>query len=89
MLDVLFTTSPYWSAIAHGQGGFEDGDVPYSDQNRKSSGMPELNELLDRYSQIAGWDPRADGGGKDMEVGKVFHLIRVSLYMICSRHGKD
>jgi hypothetical protein len=45
--------------------------------------MPEFDELLDRYSQIAGWDPRKDNGGMDMEVGKVFHLIRVSAIMVC------
>lgn len=78
MLDVLFTTAPYWSKIANSQADFEDLDAPYSDRNRKKSGMPEFDELLDRYSQIAGWDPRADNGGKDMEVGKIFHLIRVS-----------
>jgi hypothetical protein len=91
MLDVLFTTSPYWSSVSR-----EDVDEgvksPYLPENRKQAGMPELDELLGHYSRIAGWDPRADGGGMDMEVGKIFHLIRVSpshvpLVFTCSKAG--
>ena len=53
-------------------------ESPYLPSSRRDSGMPELDGLLDRYSQIAGWDPRRDNDGKDMAVGKIFHLIRVS-----------
>jgi hypothetical protein len=78
MLDVLFTTVPYWNTSARNLDDDAGSNSPYKDTNRKQSGMPELEELLDRYSKVSGWDPRADSGGKDMEVGKVFHLIRVS-----------
>ena len=38
--------------------------------------MPNPDELLDRYSKLVGFDPRKDGGGKDWEMAKVFHLLR-------------
>ena len=80
MLDVLFTTSPYWSSVSREDD--ETAESPYLPENRKQAGMPEMDELLDHYSQIAGWDPRADGDGMDMEVGKIFHLIRVSSFVV-------
>ncbi len=88
MLDVLFTTTPYWSGIAQGldEGGLAS---PYLDSERNQSGMPELHELLDHYSKIAGWDPRKDNDGKDMEVGKIFHLIRVCLQVILPNNKTD
>ena len=52
---------------------------PYLDKNRSQSGMPEFDELMDHYAKIAGWDPRTDNGGKDMDVAKIFHLVRVSI----------
>jgi hypothetical protein len=87
MLDVLFTTAPYWNKVARNLDTDEGLRSPYLPDNRKRSGMPELDELLDRYSEIAGWDPRADNNGKDMEVGKIFHLIRVGSIVYHDRRG--
>ncbi|CAI6088583.1 unnamed protein product, partial [Clonostachys chloroleuca] len=42
----------------------------------KASGMPEPKELLDRYAELVGYDPRRDGGGKDWEVAAIVHFIR-------------
>ena len=84
MLDVLFTTSPYWSSVSR-EDEDESVESPYLDGKRKQAGIPELDELLDHYSSIAGWDPRKDGGGMDMEVGKIFHLIRVSAGLLSLR----
>lgn len=33
-----------------------------------------MDELMDEYSRITGWDPRRD----QWEIAKVFHLMRVS-----------
>jgi aminoglycoside phosphotransferase (APT) family kinase protein len=51
---------------------------PYAPANRATSGMPDPDELLDRYSQITGFDPRLEGQppGKDFEIAKIFHYVR-------------
>ena len=38
--------------------------------------MPDPEELMDRYSEIVGFDPRKDNKGRDWEVAKVFHFVR-------------
>jgi len=78
LMDVIFTTSPFWNAHARtGAGGTVDPQTsPYLAENRPTSGMPDMDNLLDRYTQIVGFDPRTDGDGKDWEVAKIFNLLR-------------
>ncbi|EXJ64512.1 hypothetical protein A1O7_00848 [Cladophialophora yegresii CBS 114405] len=51
---------------------------PYAPANRATSGMPDPDELLDRYTRITGFDPRLEGNppGKDFEIAKIFHYMR-------------
>ena len=62
-MDAVYVVSPYWSSL---------------DQKTISSanGWPSPGALLDRYSDIAGYDPRRSGSGKDFEIAKVFHQLR-------------
>ena len=64
LMDAVYLTSPYW---------FHPNDA-YQAQNLASSGMPTQTELLDRYTKMAGYDPRAER----WKVAQMFHLIRVS-----------
>lgn len=63
LMDAVFMLSPYWNNFSHA----------FSEEGRGSSGMPDPNELLDKYAEITGWDPRQD----KFEIGKIFHLVRV------------
>ena len=42
----------------------------------EESGIPEPQELLDRYAEIVGFDLRKDGGGKDWDTAVIFHYLR-------------
>jgi len=76
-MDALFTLSPFWNEVAQaGQSVDGSKKSPYAAENRVSSGMPDPDELMDRYASIRGFDLRKDGGGKDWEVGKIFHHVR-------------
>lgn len=77
LMDAVYCVGPFWNnATSTGHPGAESRESPYSARNRESSGMPDPDELLDRYAQIVGFDPRKDGGGRDWEVAKVFHFVR-------------
>lgn len=64
LMDAVYILSPYW---------FHPADV-YLPENQRFSGMPSEKELLDRYTKMAGFDPRED----KWKVAQMFHLIRVS-----------
>jgi aminoglycoside phosphotransferase (APT) family kinase protein len=77
LMDAVYCVGPFWNTqTSTGHPGGNSKDSPYSPQNRASSGMPDPEQLMDRYSQIVGFDPRKDGGGRDWEVAKVFHFVR-------------
>lgn len=77
LMDAVYIVGPFWNKVTKAgdpaQGGGED---PYSPENRAKSGMPDPDELLDRYSQIVGFDPRKDGGGRDWQIAQIFHYVR-------------
>lgn len=90
LMDVVYAVGPYWNRNAlpkgNNAGGEEDGGKMYDRENWASSGMPGMDELLDEYTRVAGWDPRKDR----WEVAKVFHLMRVGvlpcLYLSAQKH---
>jgi aminoglycoside phosphotransferase (APT) family kinase protein len=63
LMDAVYTLSPYW---------FQPAKVYLPDQ-QKESGMPSEEELLDRYTKMAGYDPRKE----KWKIAQMFHLIRV------------
>jgi len=78
LMDAVYVTGPYWNrasktGISGGPRDDQGGEV-YDEANRAKSGMPTMDELLDEYTRITGWDPRRDR----WNVAKVFHLMRVS-----------
>lgn len=77
LMDVVYMTAPFWNEATKsghpGQGSLKN---PYKLENRIESGMPDPDELLDRYSQIVGFDPRKDGAGMDWRVAQIFHYVR-------------
>ncbi|CAK7200307.1 hypothetical protein SEUCBS139899_002998 [Sporothrix eucalyptigena] len=79
LMDVVFFTSPFFDdyvKVRREEGSSENEESPYKAENRKASGMPEPDELLDRYTQKVGFDLRKDGGGRDWQVGAIFQYIR-------------
>lgn len=78
-MDIIFLSSPFFDDyIKSGKSSASPQGSPYKPENRKSSGMPEPGELLDRYAELVGFDLRKDGRGKDWEVGAIFQFIRSS-----------
>ena len=81
LMDAVYVVGPYWNRASKvgmdgpGQARDDQGGEVYDPENQRKSGMPSMDELLDEYSKIVGWDPRIDR----WEVGKVFHLMRVSI----------
>jgi len=63
LMDIVYLLSPYW---------FQP-DAVYQPQNQKESQVPSEKELLDRYTELAGYDPRKE----KWQVAQMFHLIRV------------
>ncbi|ETN42979.1 uncharacterized protein HMPREF1541_02137 [Cyphellophora europaea CBS 101466] len=77
LMDLVYAVGPFWNTqTSTGHPGAESDESPFSPQNRSKSGMPDPEELLNRYCEIVGFDPRKDGGGRDWEVAKVFHYVR-------------
>ncbi|KAH8681873.1 kinase-like domain-containing protein [Xylariales sp. PMI_506] len=77
LMDVVYHLSPFFES--HNKVAATPSSTPeslYRPENRKASGMPEPQELLDRYAEIVGFDLRKDGGGKDWKVASVFQHIR-------------
>lgn len=77
LMDLVYVVSPFWNEVTKaGHPSAASKASPFLAENRAKSGMPEPEELLDRYAEIVGHDLRKDGGGKDWEVAKIFHFVR-------------
>lgn len=76
LMDAVYVVGPFWNRAAQkGQPVRDDmGGEVYDPENQKAAGMPSMDELMDEYAKITGWDPRQD----QWEVAKIFHLMRVS-----------
>ncbi|KNG44136.1 phosphotransferase enzyme family domain protein [Stemphylium lycopersici] len=97
LMDVVYAVGPYWnraskSGISGGAVKARDdqGDEVYDERNLEANGLPSMEELLDVYTQRAGWDPRCD----KWEVAKIFHLMRASsefshVYFENTKRGLD
>ncbi|KAF5489010.1 putative acyl-CoA dehydrogenase IBR3 [Colletotrichum siamense] len=76
LMDLVYFLSPFFDD--HITPGRSITGPPESlrPEHRRSRGIPEPTELLDRYAEIVGFDPRKDGGGKDWEIAAIFHYAR-------------
>lgn len=76
-MDLVYFLSPFFEdyhKVGHVASSLSGS--PYNPQSRKESGIPEPQELLDRYAEIVGFDPRKDSGGKDWDTAVIFHYLR-------------
>jgi aminoglycoside phosphotransferase (APT) family kinase protein len=81
LMDAVYSVGPYWnraksSGIPGGpkvEARDDQGGEVYDPENQRANGMPSMDELMDEYSRITGWDPRKD----HWEIAKVFHMMRV------------
>lgn len=77
LVDLVFTTSPFWGAVKANSLGDSEPDSPYSDAaKRHAYGLPDLDQLLDRYTTNVGFDVRRDGNGTDLQVARIFNFVR-------------
>ncbi|KAK5949438.1 hypothetical protein OHC33_009612 [Knufia fluminis] len=77
LVDLVFTTSPFWHLNANAAASDNATAIAYhSAESRREYGLPDLNDLLDKYTSIVGYDVRKDGNGLDMEVAKIFNFVR-------------
>lgn len=82
LVDAVYVVAPFWNRAAAAAAAVDKraparddmGSEVYDPENLAAHGLPSMDELLDRYAEVAGWDPRRDR----WEVAKVFHLMRVS-----------
>ncbi|PVI08012.1 APH-domain-containing protein [Periconia macrospinosa] len=73
LMDAVYVVGPYWNRpLGSSKPRDDQGGEVYDLANQRESGMPGMDELLDEYTRIVGWDPRKDR----WEVAKVFHLMR-------------
>ncbi|OAP59247.1 hypothetical protein AYL99_06545 [Fonsecaea erecta] len=72
LMDAVMVVGPFWNETYKATGGRS------STLLSQTPGVPKADELMDRYSEIVGFDPRKDGGGKDWEVAKIFNHVRGS-----------
>ncbi len=82
-MDAVYVVSPFWNAgVRPGSSGARGEHSPYHVSRRATSGMPDPDALLDRYSQVVGFDPRREGaveggrGPSDWDVAQIFHNVR-------------
>ena len=82
LMDIVYAVGPYWNRASKvgisgepGKARDDQGGEVYDVENQAQSGMPTMDELVDEYARIVGWDPRKDR----WEVAKAFHLMRVCL----------
>lgn len=76
-MDLVYLLSPFFEdyrKVGHATSSLSSS--PYHTQSRKESGIPEPQELLDRYAEIVGFDLLKDGGGKDWDTAVIFHYLR-------------
>lgn len=76
LMDVVYLLSPYWNRVQLQSGSttaITSSDVGVV-KTLAEKGMPDPEELIERYKAKTGWDPRLD----KFEEAKVFHLMRVS-----------
>ena len=79
LMDAVYVVGPFWNEATKAGSptqGAIGSESPYATANRAKSGMPDPDELMDRYTEIVGFDLRKDGNGRDWEVAKVFHHVR-------------
>ena len=77
LMDLVFHISPFFDDYTKvGQSTLSSSESPYKRENRKACGMPEPQDLLDRYAEIVGFDLRKDGGGRDWEIATIFQYAR-------------
>lgn len=77
LMDAVYVVGPYWNRANKRSGGKardDQGGEVYDLERQRENGMPSMDELMDEYTRITGWDPRRD----QWEIAKVFHLMRVS-----------
>ncbi|KAI8940173.1 hypothetical protein NX059_003880 [Plenodomus lindquistii] len=76
LLDVVYVTGPYWNRASSTEVAARDdqGSEVYDPEHQRKSGMPSMEELIDEYTKITGWNPRED----HWEMAKIFHLMRGS-----------
>ncbi|KAH7076957.1 kinase-like domain-containing protein [Paraphoma chrysanthemicola] len=82
LMDAIYSVAPYWNRVS--KSGISGGPKPvarddqggevYDPENQAKNGIPSMDELMDEYTRITGWDPRKD----QWEIAKVFHLMRGS-----------
>lgn len=76
-MDLVYLLSPFFEdyhKVGHAAPSLPGS--PYNTQSRKDSGIPEPQELMDRYAEIVGFDLHKDGGGKDWDTAVIFHYLR-------------
>ena len=78
LMDAVYVVSPFWNQGVGGEAvaSSQTSSAAYRPENRKEWGLPEPEELMDRYAKVTGWDPRKVNSGSDWEVAKVFHYVR-------------
>lgn len=62
LMDVVFLLSPYWFLPS----------TSYKTETGEQFGMPTLDDLLQRYTKMAGYNPQAE----NWKIAQMFHLIR-------------
>ncbi|EXJ56364.1 uncharacterized protein A1O5_12631 [Cladophialophora psammophila CBS 110553] len=72
LMDAVFVVASFWNEAYKATGSRSSSSLS------KVSGIPTADELMDRYSEIVGFDPRKDGNGRDWEIAKIFHHVRGS-----------
>jgi aminoglycoside phosphotransferase (APT) family kinase protein len=78
LMDVVYLLSPYWISGSP-QTVWQSNppsSLPSDPKQLAELGIPNPEELIERYEKITGWDPRQF----NFEVAKVFHLMRVSTF---------
>lgn len=76
-MDLVYLLSPFFHDYPKvGSAASSPSGSPYRTENRKTSGIPEPQELLARYAEIVGFDLLKDGGGKDWDTAVIFHYLR-------------
>ncbi|KAH7142212.1 kinase-like domain-containing protein [Dactylonectria macrodidyma] len=78
LMDLVFHVSPFFEDYVtfEIQAPSPNESSPSKEENQKPSARLELDELLDRYTQLVGFDLRKDGGGKDWQIATIFQYVR-------------